>query len=764
MTSSRTTEHPASADVQLKVEIKQVNFHNEDSGWAVLTVRDVWGDGTHVTVVGDLPGAKEGQYFILCGRWIQHKTFGRQFRFNRAISARPDSREGMIRYLSSGLFKGVGKVTADRIVGHFGQKTFDVMSQEPERLHEVPKLAKKLADRIAAEWHAQELFHDTRMFLYQHGLTGVTARKLMEKYGDSLVSRLSRNPYFLIAEVRGIGFRKADQIALSVGMDPRHSDRVKACILFLLGQAEDQGHCFQTTEQLLERLQFQLQLPDFNLQELQAHLPPLHDRLLLASVSPPPEAPQELSHGQQWHFLDQLYQYERDIADKIQRMLVFKDDKDISLEPGFRERVQRWTEQFCQKTGCKLSSQQREAVFLAASHKVFILTGGPGVGKTTTANAIIALFRSMGKSLSLAAPTGRAAQRLAEVSGYEAKTIHRLLEWSAQDRTFKKDEDHPLTTQVVMIDESSMLDVRLARNLVCAVPENSRLILMGDVDQLPPVGPGNVLRDLIQSRKVSCLKLTQVFRQAAHSKIISAAHRMNHGEYPEFTDDISSDCRFIVAKDPENILELIRDLLLEHLPKAGYNPLMDVQILTPMNRGDLGCHNLNHHIQLWLNPECRKAAASRNRDQEHRKEFFRQDKVIQGVNNYELSVFNGDIGFITDLRVGGCELRVQMGERDLAYDQDQVSDLSLAYAITIHKSQGSEFPVVIIPMTMSHYVMLQRNLIYTALTRARKLAIFVGDPKALALGIGNTISLSRQTWLGFELDKLWKERLSYENR
>ena len=757
MTETPTHAKGASHEIKLKAEVEQVNFHSEDSGWSALKVRDVQG-GMSLTAVGHLPEAvQNGQYFMLFGRWSFHKTFGQQFHFTRAVSARPHSRDGIARYLASGLFKGVGKATAKKIVDHFGLSTFDLLDSRPEQIRQVPGLGKKLAGKIIKGWLEHKRSHEAQMFLLEHGIIGATAKKLINKYGASLIERLSNNPYFLIPEVRGIGFQKADQIGLSVGMSLRHPERIRAGILFLLGQGEDQGHCYLSGAQLLSRLQSQLRLPDFSKGQLAGQLQSLFDALTIISVRHP-EGAEGSETGEMWHFRRSVYEDESGIAHKIFHLINSPGGAGEDPSAAFQERVSRWTRLFCEKTGHALTDQQKKAVLLAASSKVFILTGGPGVGKTTTANTIITLFRAMGKSIALAAPTGRAAQRLSEVSGQEARTIHRLLEWSAQDACFKRHKGNPLAAQAVMIDEASMLDSRLAHQLIAAIPASAQLILMGDADQLPSVGPGNVLRDLIRSKKVCCLKLDRVFRQASDSRIIAAAHSINRGENPEFNSEPESDCRFICIHEPERVLTMIRELLTIHLPQAGYDPLRDVQILTPMNKGELGSLNLNQKIQSWINPGHQPGTASGGAlTSRHR--FLKEDKVIQNVNNYDLGVFNGDIGLVTATQVEGAALRVHLAGKDLNYSQEQSRELNLAYAITIHKAQGSEFPVVIIPMSMSHYVMLRRNLIYTALTRAKKLAIFVGEPKALAIGVQNADSHARQTWLVHELERVAQKKI-----
>lgn len=673
---------------------------------------------------------------MIFGKWTVHNNFGRQFLINRAVSIRPTHKDALVRYLSSGMFKGIGPKIAEKIVKHFGEDTLDILDEKPQKLKTVPKLAKKTANKLIQAWGEKSINSEAMQFLSHHGITLNASQKIIAAYGKDTVSVISQNPYRLIKHIKGFGFLRADQIARAMGIADDSPQRIEHGIIYLLRNAEDQGHCFQTSTQLFQSLANQLSIQ--NAEKILDALNALQDQTLVIS--------KELEELGTSYFLADLLEAEENCSDLLYRILQSPFRKVDPSSEDFTKRVEDWLEKFSERSSRKLSDEQREAVLGSVSSKVFILTGGPGVGKTTTANAIIHLLRAMGKKVVLAAPTGRAAQRMTEISSIQAKTIHRLLEWSSESGGFLRCEENKLEADVIIIDESSMLDIRLAEQLLQAVPESSQLILIGDKDQLPPVGPGNFFRDLIESQQIPLKQLDRIFRQAKASQIISVAHDINRGKVSEFSKDPESDCHFLEADLDEEVLEHIQKLLLKDIPEAGYNAMREVQILSPMNRGALGCTNLNSLIQSLLNPA---------REGEKQNMNFRVgDKVIQTVNNYELTVYNGDIGFVEKIS-DKKEVLVRFGERYVKYESEQSSDLKLAYAITIHKSQGSEFPVVVIPMSMGHYVMLQRNLIYTGLTRAKKLAIFLGSPKAFALAARNKNSQARQTRLKALLQSLF---------
>ncbi len=725
---------------RLYIEVKQIIFRNEDNGWSI--VRCFLPEKREDSLVlGFWPILYAGDFFYVYGLWQQHSQFGRQFKAGRIVAAHPQSHEGMVNYLSSEFFKGIGAKTAEKIVKQFGNETFHILDNDPERIKLVPRVGRKNAEKILKAWQEKRKIVETTMFLHRHGIIGKQAQKLLKRYPNQVVEVVCENPYRLIADLRGVGFLTADKIAASVGIlgdDPR---RIREGLLYQLDLAEDKGHCFLNEEQLLEQLHKTLSIDLSSQRGLLAEiiLSLVEDRRLVVEDSP--------AHTSPLIYRFDLHAAEQNVAKEIQRLKhgVFAS-KGADLNP--QARIENWLLRFCEKSALTLSPQQQESILQAAQSKVFVLTGGPGVGKTTVAKLMIRLFQAMGKAISLAAPTGRAAQRLSGVSSLGAKTIHRLLEWSPREQKFCRDRENPLCADVFILDEVSMVDIRMAESFLQAIPSRSQLILIGDVDQLPAIGPGNVLYDLITSQTVPFIKLETIFRQEKTSHIIEVAHLINRGIIPSFAEaDQSWDCHFIEAQSPEELKKIIYELLTKTLPQAGYDAINDIQLLSPMNKGELGSQVLNREMQELLNPPGRNP-------QEVKGKFYTLrsgDKVIQTVNNYDLAVFNGDIGFVQEAQVKGNKILVLFGERLITYSEEQAGELALAYAITIHKSQGSEFPVVILPTTRSHYIMQQRNLLYTALTRAKKLAIFVGQFQALCYGIKNEVSTKRQTLLGDRL-------------
>jgi exodeoxyribonuclease V alpha subunit len=724
----------AGAAATLRGEVERVTYANAENGYSVLRVRDTATNVT-VTATGHFVDIKPGELFQFTGTWSFHNQYGRQFKIDRALPVRPTSKPAMIRYLSSGLIKGIGEKTAERIVAHFGEDTFKILDENPACLMQVKSIARKKAQVIVEAWQSQRAAADIMMFLNQHGITPNFARKIFKLYGAATIEIVSTDPYRLAEDLHGIGFLKADAIALNVGIAKDSPQRVRAAILYQLQQAEEKGHCYLTSPQLTAGLSATLDLPEAKLESrLEGELKALQNSgaVITEKVHTP------MGETDEGHYRGELLAAEVDVANGIARLLSEPVDVDA-------ERVSSWIDRYVAASGTTLSEGQLQAVKFAVQSGVFVLTGGPGVGKTTTANVIIRLFKAMGKKVVLGAPTGRAAQRLSEVAAEKAKTIHRMLEWAPAVGGFTRSEENPLEAQVVIIDEASMIDIRLMANLVKAMPAKCQLVLIGDVDQLPSVGPGNVLRDLIECRQVPFIKLDQIFRQANESHIVRTAHTINKGQEPEFAkgEDNPSDCQFIEVETSEDVLATVKKLVSEDIPqKLGLDPVRDIQVLTPMNRGDLGTQTFNDELQRLLNPDHGPGQGSSKRV------FRRGDKVIQLVNNYDLGVFNGDIGFVREAGVEGGKVLVAFPDgRMVTYGNDEVGDLRLAYAITIHKSQGSEFPAVVIPVSMQHYIMLQRNLIYTGLTRARKFAIFVGSKRALGYSVRNQVSAKRQTQL-----------------
>jgi exodeoxyribonuclease V alpha subunit len=715
---------------QLRAEVERVSYRNEDNGWTVLKVRNC-DDNLSVTVTGHFAAVHAGEQFELFGAWGKHPQYGQQFKAERIVPIRPQTSTAIERYLASGLIKGIGPKTASRIVAHFRETTLDVLDADPRRLLEVPGVGRSKADTIIASWKEQRGAADVMLFLSTHGISPLYAARIHKIYGADAVKIVASDPYRLAVDIHGIGFLSADRIARSVGIAADSAERVRAAVLYLLGQGEERGHTFVTSAQLMRMLEETLQLDQTVVATRGAAALAFLEELG-AVITEVVELDGEKVRA---HYRPELLACELNVAARVNELL----GKPLAIDEA---RLSAWLERYREASGTELTEEQLRAVGDAARHRVFVLTGGPGVGKTTTANTIIRLLKAMGRGVALAAPTGRAAQRLTEVAATPAKTIHRLLEWAPQIGGFARDEDNPLAFDAIIVDEASMLDVRLADALLRAVPPHAQIVFIGDVDQLPSVGPGNVLRDLMQSGIVPFARLTQIFRQAASSRIVRTAHAINAGEAPPLDED-GGDCRFVEVPANDDIKAEIEALVTGRLRREfGLDPIAELQILTPMNRGDLGTQTLNEELQALLNPP-REGVA----------EFRRGgivlrvgDKVIQVANDYDLGVFNGDIGQVVAAGVDAGRVVVAFPDgRNVAYDDEAIVDLRLAYAITIHKAQGSEFPAVIIPCSMQHYVMLQRNLMYTALTRARRLAIFVGAKKALAYAVHNVSGTARQT-------------------
>lgn len=725
----------------LQGELQKISYQNTENGWTVARLLCDEKEAP-VTVVGHFGPISVGEYYEMHGAWVQNQKYGRQFKASHWTQVYPHSLSGILRYLKSGLIKGIGEKTATRIINHFGLRTLEILDREPGRLLEIPKIGKKKKQEIVQAWNERKRFRDTEIFLSGLGVSPPFIAKIIKLYGERAMPLIQEDPFRLARDIPGIGFLTADRIAQQLGFAADSPQRLKAALSYQLELAEEQGHCYQTRQQLREALLQLLRIPSDGLEPLlEEALFDLTERGHIVFD----ETRSETGEVLEIYYAANTFAAEDLVANRVVTLL--KAPFHVEAEA----RITRYLENYAAISGQPFSRAQLEAVRNAVSHRVFVLTGGPGVGKTTTANAIIRLLLKMQKSVALAAPTGRAAQRLSEVAAIGAKTIHRLLEWSATEHCFLRDEQSPLDAQVVIVDEASMLDVHLAAALFRALPSQAQLILIGDVDQLPSVGPGNILRDLIESGVVPYCKLNQIFRQSSGSSIVQIAHTINRGEVPTFLESGSSDCQFISIEDPTSIKDVIKELVYKTLPeRAAYDALRDIQVLTPMNKGPLGTQLLNQELQELLNPAEKRAEGLTTDSISLRP----GDKVIQTVNNYELNVFNGDIGFVEHAGFDGGQVLVNFGDRKVSYAKEDAYDLKLAYAITIHKSQGSEFPVVIIPLSMQHFIMLQRNLLYTALTRAKRLAILVGTQAALTQAIKTQTSLKRQTHLIARLNPL----------
>ncbi len=713
--------------------VERLTYYSQESGYTVARMK-CSGMSELTTITGNFADIQPGQTLQLTGFWREHPQYGAQFQVTQYKETKPATLTGMEKYLGSGLIKGVGPVTARRIVTHFGLETLDIIENQIHRLTEVKGIAKKRISMIQRAWEAQKAIKEVMVFLQGHGVSTTYAVKIFKQYGDSAIATVTQNPYQLAADIYGIGFITADKIARSLGV-PRDSEfRYRAGITHVLGEAASDGHCYLPQSELIERAIALLTTDD--------HQPPEEAfTQILQKMALADELIREKSEEKMLLCYKPSFFYtEQNLAQLLQKRLVLPINPDIP-------RVRAWMERFTKSRNIQLSEQQQQAVEMAAYSRVTILTGGPGTGKSFAVGTIVSLWKAMGKSIALAAPTGRAAQRLSEMTGLEAKTIHRLLEFDPKTMGFKRDSNNPLPQRAIVIDEASMLDLFLAYSVVQALSENAQLLLVGDIDQLPSVGPGNVLADLINSGKVPVVRLTQVFRQAQQSAIITAAHQINRGHYPTMeplSDNPTSDCLWHGGgHEPEHGIQVICELINGLIPQLGFNPITDVQVLCPMTRGIIGTRNLNGVLQQLINPPAPDKVEITRGGMTLRV----GDRTIQQTNDYNREVFNGDVGFITSIDTEEQEVTVRYLERDVVYDYADLNEITLAWSVSIHKSQGSEYPVVILPLYTQHYVMLTRNLFYTGLTRAKKLAIVIGSKKAIGLALRSTEKQQRYTQL-----------------
>lgn len=716
--------------------VERVTFHAEDSGYTVARLKAA-GMRDLVTIVGSFPDIHAGQTLRLQGYWRDHPKYGQQLQVVRSQETKPATLTGLEKYLGSGMIKGIGPVTAKRIVACFGLETLDIIEQQSQRLQEVPGIGPARVAIIARAWEAQKAIKEVMLFLQGHSVSTTYAVKIYKHYGDKAIEVVSENPYQLATDIYGIGFITADTIARNLGIAPDSDFRYTAGLLHLLSQASEDGHCFLPRTELIERAVQQLSLPEYPVD------PERINGLLNKMAETQQLVIEPVDDGQEHCYAPAFYHTEVALARRLTNLAQHPIEVDVA-------RVQRWIDGYTQKKGIVLSEEQRKAVEQAASSRLLILTGGPGCGKTFTTRTIVALWKAMGKTIMLAAPTGRAAQRLAEMTGHEARTIHRLLAFDPSTMQFRHREDNPLEANALVIDETSMLDLFLAHSLFKAIPPDAQVLLVGDVDQLPSVGPGMVLRDIIESEQVPVARLTEVFRQAATSHIVTNAHRINRGQFPQLTPTTkfgASDCLWLEAPEPVLGAEGIRHLVCEFLPAHSIDPVQQVQVLCPTTRGEAGTRSLNTLLQQALNPpRSGKVELQRGGG------IMRVgDRVIQQVNDYQREVFNGDLGTITGIDLEEQEVAVRFAERSVTYDYADLSELALAWAITIHKAQGSEYPVVLLPIFTQHYILLSRNLLYTGLTRAKKRAILVGPTKAIGMAISRVMDNERYTALATRL-------------
>jgi len=724
----------------LSGSVERITFYNPENGYTVLRLRpEVRGrqhlpglsfDGL-ITVVGNLPELTPGEHLRIQGVWDNHPKHGKQFKSEVCEQVLPSTVAGMESYLGSGMVKGIGPKLAERIVGHFRETTFEIIENKPERLLEVPGIGQDRTGKIIAAWQEQKQVKEIMLFLHSHGVSTNLAVKIYKTYGDTALQIVQENPYQLERDIFGVGFKTADRIAQALGLAPEHPSRIEAGIVFALNEMVNDGHVYAPREMLVER---STELLGVSADLIPAGLDRLaNDERIRPEMIPNPKSKNK-AEGQSMAviYLTPLYFGEKGVAERVKALVgsstSFKDGNQLTFPDE------------------ELSEEQRSAIQMALAHPVSILTGGPGTGKTTCLKALIAILDAQGKSYALASPTGRAAKRLSEATGSPASTIHRLLEFSPVDG-FKRNDTNPLDVDFLVVDEASMLDILLTNHLLKAVQLGAHVLFVGDVDQLPSVGAGDVLRDLIRSEVAPVTRLTTIFRQAAGSQIITNAHRINRGQPPVFAKDSGAFYLF-PADDAGSAADWVIDVVTERIPqKFNFDALSDIQVLSPIYRGPAGVMILNERLQEKLNP----AANNKSERRLYGTLFRVGDKVMQTRNNYDKDVYNGDIGFIRNIDIIEQTLGVDFDGRLAQYEWSEADELTLAYAVSVHKAQGSEFPVVVMAVVTQYYMMLQRNLLYTAITRSRDLCVLTGSRRAIGIAVHNNKVAQRFTALEWRL-------------
>jgi exodeoxyribonuclease V alpha subunit len=715
---------------EIKAQIERITYHNEENGYTIARARVV---GSHdvVTVVGNLYSVNAGEVMQLKGQWHNHPKFGEQFQVSSYETVVPATVTGIENYLGSGLIKGIGPVMAKRLVSKFGLETLNIIEIDIQKLHEVQGIGDKRIDMIRTAWNDQKEIRDVMLFLQGYGVTPSYGAKIFKRYGKESIMVVRDNPYRLATDIFGIGFITADKIAEKLSISKESPMRAEAGILYVLHQLSDDGHVCYPYEPLIEECRKILDVDRDTIIRALAKIS-LDQKIIIEDFS----TEGKLDADDKTVYLAKFHVSEVGIAHKLKNLMlsakrVRSFDKDKAIE---------WVQG---ELKMHLAENQKQAVREALDKKLMVVTGGPGTGKTTVINAIIMVYKRLGQKTLLAAPTGRAAKRMTEATGHEAKTIHRLLEFNPKEGRFKRDENNPLDAELIVIDETSMVDTILMYHFLKAVPGDATVIFVGDVDQLPSVGAGNVLKDIIDSGLIPTVRLKEIFRQAKESLIIVNAHRINNGEMPIITHDGGHlhDFYFFPIEEPEKALEKIIELCKEKIPnKFRYNPIEEIQVLTPMHRGVVGAANLNAELQRHLNPSLDELVRNG-------KVFKTGDKVMQIRNNYDKEVFNGDIGRISKIDRETQEVTINFDGRPVSYEYSELDEIVVAYAVSVHKSQGSEYPVIVMPIHTQHYMLLQRNLLYTGITRGKKLVILVGTMKAIAIAIKNNKTQQRHTLL-----------------
>lgn len=713
--------------------VERVTFHSEESGFCVLRIkaskhRDL------ITVVGAAASINAGETIECHGTWLHHKTHGLQFKAERMTAAPPIGIEGITRYLASGLIKGIGPHYAAKLTKAFGENVLDVIENEPERLLTVPGIGQKKQEQMTLSWKEQKSIRDIMIFLHSYGVSTTRAVRIYKTYGDAAITKVRENPYCLAQDIRGIGFKTADELAIKMGIPADSIQRAQAGVGHALLQLCEHGHCAAEINDLIKAGVELLNVPEELIQK--AIQLEIDAKRLIPDVINTSEGDKNCL------FTAALYRAEINVTQRLKQLkkglLPWNTDGELNSEKAIP-----WVEK---KTGIQLSESQHHAIMHVLQNKVSIITGGPGVGKTTIINSVLKIIRAKSLKVALCAPTGRAAKRLSETTGLQARTIHRLLQFNPSSYSFVYDDMQPLPFDVIIVDESSMMDLILFNHLLKAIPFDAAVIFVGDVDQLPSVGSGLVLCDLIRSGVIHTVRLTEIFRQAASSRIITNAHRINQGYMPEIDTETETDFYTIYRDEPEQVYDTLIEVVTHRIPKKwGFDPIHDIQVLTPMNRGSLGNTSLNIALQSRINPHGHPTVLR------YGTTFAPKDKIIQLVNNYDKEVFNGDIGFIQKIDLEESYLNILFDTRSVRYEFDELDEVRLAYAITIHKSQGSEFPVIVIPIVTQHFMLLARNLLYTAVTRGKKLVVLVGQKKAIYMAVKNNREANRLTKLAERL-------------
>jgi len=715
----------------LQGQIERITFHNEETGYTVAKIK-VYGRRELVTILGGIVNPTPGEVIKMKGEWGNHPKFGEQFKVVFCQTTTPATVYGIEKYLGSGLIKGIGPVMAKRIVKVFKEATLDVIETEIDKLADVAGIGKKRIGMIKKAWEDQREIRAVMIFLQSHGVSSGYAAKIFKKYGNEAIKIVQENPYRLATDIFGIGFITADKIAEKLGFAKDSDLRAAAGILYVLHELTDEGHVFYPYEPLITKCKEMLDI-DREITVNAIGAVAVDKQIVIEDLN---QDNTEFQENNKAVYLAGYHVAEKNLANRLKTL--------INSAPAIRkidsEKAIQWVQE---KLSITLADKQIEAVQMPAENKVMVITGGPGTGKTTIINAILKIFSTIKTRIMLAAPTGRAAKRMSEATGHEAKTIHRMLEYNMRKGGFQKNEESPLDCDLLIIDEASMIDMLLMHHLLKAIPVAATFIMVGDVNQLPSVGAGNVLKDIIDSSIIPVVQLNEIFRQAKESSIIVNAHKINEGIIPNLkaSPEKLDDFYFIEQEEPEKALEMIIHLVRQRIPKRfGFDSVNDIQVLSPMHRGTVGAGNLNVELQKALNPG-EEGVLRGGR-------LFRvNDKVMQIVNNYDKEVYNGDIGRISSIDEEEKEVKVIVDDREIVYDYSDLDELVHAYAVSIHKSQGSEYPAVVIPILIQHYMLLQRNLLYTGVTRGKKLVIIVGTKKAMAIAVKNNRTEKRYTLL-----------------